>query len=157
MEWVTAILGSLFKSVVDYIGLWIERDRAEAARWNAATSKAQLESIKQIAAENALLEQAGQPKPLVTKTPGDWLKPVARVLVFLGVLQLSGCICASRTTYVEGARPYLPAPERQELPEGPEVWSPREEALVERIETLERLIQTYNDQAKDHNRTHGYE
>jgi hypothetical protein len=152
VEFLTAILGTLFKEVIGYVGLWIERDRAEAARWDAMTAKAKVESIKMVEKQEAAFDAAAAPAPLVTTKPSLWMTGGALLLA----LCLPGCCLIGRNTFSEGKRPILTLPERTALPAGPDEWSPREQALVGHIESLERVLKAYNDQAKGHNSKNGY-
>jgi hypothetical protein len=152
VNFLTAILGTLFKEIIGYVGLWIERDRAEAARWDAATAKAKVESMKMVEKQEQAFVEAAKPLPVVTTKPSLWLTGGALLLV----LCFPGCCLFGRNTYVEGKRPILTVPERTALPAGPDEWSPRELALVAYIESLERVLKAYNDQAKAHNTKNGY-
>jgi len=52
--------------------------------------------------------------------------------------------------------PLIEAPERPQVPAEPSEWTVREKILVDYANRLEAAIRAYNDEARKHNKQHGY-
>ncbi len=153
------VLKSLFSSVLGYIRLWYEQEKAQAAEWNAESRKAQLESVKDAARAADTIKTAPIPK---ADKVSDWNAGATgarslTIIAFLFALVWLNSGCIVRTVYVQSKWPYLARPERPLLPPEPEEWTPRETLLKDYALMMEGRIDAYNKLAREKNVENGYE
>lgn len=75
-------------------------------------------------------------------------------LLFFFLVTVSGCFTLQ--VYTESKMPLIEAPERPQVPAEPSEWTVREKILVDYANRLEAAIRAYNDEARKHNKQHGY-
>lgn len=137
----------LVGAVLNYVSLWLDRQKARALEvkvkkmeCSEATRKAE-ERIKNDArrADNA------------PESPSTWNRGAGWIAVI--ALAVSAGCCG----YVESRWPVIDPPPRPAVPEEPAEWTEREKVLAGYGVKLENAIESYNDEAKAHNREHGYD
>lgn len=139
------LLDVVIRAVLRYVALWLEAKRAERLEVKIK----QMESRNRAKEVQDNLIQDLDKNLDIPLTPADW-NAGRKLPIILLCFVLVGCC-----KYVEGAWPYIPEPARP-MVSTDTAWSAREETLVEYIARLEYLIEGYNDQAAQHNRTYGH-
>ena len=143
------IIQAIVSAVLNYLGLWYEREKAEADEWTVCA----LEAAKVSAVDaDALSAKLGEASPVGAESPTAWNRAITVTLLLLS-LSLSGCIV--KTVYVEAKMPTIDRPVRPTLVDvGP--FSNRERRLALYAAILEAQIDAYNQAALMINLENGY-
>lgn len=149
---VKAIVGA----VLNFVKLWYDAERREAAEWEAKAMRGKMESMK--ASDAAERRMNAVVPPEVTTSAAAWnekarLRGVGLLLIFL--VFLPGCLF-TKYVQIEGKWPLIKAPACPTIPAEPVELTPREFILAGYATALEVKIDAYNKEAKAHNVVHGY-
>lgn len=159
MEWLLGIAKSFFSSIIESIVSYVEKEKAEAAKWEAKSREKQLESIKKGQAIEKQIEVIAKEAKVKAKgmSFSDWN---SGLLVLLCCLPLTGCF-----RFYVSAQQYQPVPPPIERPDinldmdgdGVEdVPTERERALMVYSKQLEAAYNAVRENAKKVNEEAGF-
>lgn len=158
MEWLSALAKSLFSSIIESFVAYFEKEKAEAAKWEAKSAKQQLESIKVGKEEEVRYKKAIEGSKKKPVSVSGWN---AGLLILLCVLPFSsGCF----RFYVNAPsyRPVPPKIEKPKIPEdvdgdgSPDEFTEREQIIAKYATTLEAAYNAVRKESKKHNESAGF-
>jgi len=158
MEWLAALAKSLFSSIIEVIVSYFEKEKAEAAKWEAKSAKQQLKSIKIGKEEEERYKKAINKSKNNSVSVSSWNSSIIILLCTLPFL--SGCF-----RFYVNAPSYRPVPPPIEKPSIPEdidgdgevdEFTDREKIIAEFAMTLWAAYNAIREESIKHNESAGF-
>lgn len=158
MGWLSSLAKSLFSSIIESVVAYFEKEKAEAAKWEAKSAKQQLKSIKVGKEEEARYRKAVKESKKKPVTVSNW--NVGLLILLCALPLLSGCF-----RFYVNAPSYRPVPPKIEKPKIPEdidgdgkvdEFTEREKIIAEYASSLEAAYNVVREESKKHNEAAGF-